>query len=70
MGCYSLIQLKNISWLFEYQLNGISKQLQRMTQNERIANRNNNQICEEAEALKYKCAIEINKIQRKRINMI
>lgn len=36
-----------------------------MTQKERITNRNNNKIHEEADALKYKNAIEINIIQRK-----
>lgn len=33
-----------------------------MIRNERIANRNN-RIHEEAEGLKYRCAIEINRIQ-------
>lgn len=50
MGCYSLTQLNNLSWLFEYQLNGINKQLQRIIQNDRIANRNN-RIHEKTEAL-------------------
>lgn len=50
MGCYSLTQLNNLSWLFEYQLNGINKQLQIIIQNDRIANRNN-RIHEKTEAL-------------------